>query len=210
MGREKREMGNEKLEMRDEMWEIGNQEFWSWTWNGIELGPEKWEMGFKWEFSWLKCYPLMWLAPALSLHNASHPSLPPLLPRTEIGLFTRLFVSYFSPFEFGSSFIHKLNGTFLRQWCNGWTDDSRYNVHHSVASLSEVPRLPEFWQPLHFQLCASFSGKFVRVAKVARGLTTSPLSIMCIWNFWDLCQIWGRGSRNPRQLRMIMSTGCIN
>ena len=58
MRREKREMGNEKLKMRDEMWEIGNQEFWSWTWNGIELGPKKWEMGFKWEFSWLKCYPL--------------------------------------------------------------------------------------------------------------------------------------------------------
>ena len=40
-------MGNEKLEMRNEMREIGNQKFGSWTWNGIELGPEKWEMGFK-------------------------------------------------------------------------------------------------------------------------------------------------------------------
>ena len=58
--------------------------------------------------------------------------------------------------------------------------NSRYNVHHFVTRLSEVPRLSEFWQPLHFQLCASFHGKFVRVAKVARGLTTSPLSIMCI------------------------------
>ena len=45
-------------------------------------------------------------------------------------------------------------------------------MHHFVTRLSEVPRLSEFWQPLHFQLCASFHGKFVRVAKVARGLTT--------------------------------------
>ena len=36
-------------------------------------------------------------------------------------------------------------------------------MHHLVASLSEVPKLSEFWQPLQFQLCASkISEIFVR------------------------------------------------
>ena len=36
---------------------MGNQEFGSWIWKGIELGPEKWEMGTKSEFSSLKVHP---------------------------------------------------------------------------------------------------------------------------------------------------------
>ena len=36
---------------------MGNQEFGSWIWKGIELGPEKWEMGTKSEFSSLKVRP---------------------------------------------------------------------------------------------------------------------------------------------------------
>ena len=59
MGRGIWEMRNEKLETRNKLWEMRNQEFVSWMWNGIELGPEKWEMGFKWGFSWLKCRPLL-------------------------------------------------------------------------------------------------------------------------------------------------------
>ena len=47
MGRDKWEMGNKKLEMRNQMREMGNPEFGSWRWNSIELGPEKWEVGFK-------------------------------------------------------------------------------------------------------------------------------------------------------------------
>ena len=41
------EVGSEKLEMGSEKLEMEIQEFESWRWNGIELGPEKWEMGFK-------------------------------------------------------------------------------------------------------------------------------------------------------------------
>ena len=36
---------------------MGNKEFGSWIWKGIELGPEKWEMGTKSEFSSLKVRP---------------------------------------------------------------------------------------------------------------------------------------------------------
>ena len=36
---------------------MGNQEFGSWIWKGIELGHEKWEMGTKSEFSSLKVRP---------------------------------------------------------------------------------------------------------------------------------------------------------
>ena len=43
-------MGNKK-------WEMGNQEFGSCIWKEIELGPEKWEMGTKSEFSSLKVRP---------------------------------------------------------------------------------------------------------------------------------------------------------
>ena len=43
--------------MRNKKWEMGNQEFGSWIWKGIELGPEKWEMGTKSEFSSLKVRP---------------------------------------------------------------------------------------------------------------------------------------------------------
>ena len=49
---------NKKWEVRNKKWEMGNQEFGSWIWKGIELGPEKWEMGTKSEFSSLKVRPL--------------------------------------------------------------------------------------------------------------------------------------------------------
>ena len=42
---------------RKKKWEMGNQEFGSLIWKGIELGPEKWEMGTKSEFSSLKVRP---------------------------------------------------------------------------------------------------------------------------------------------------------
>ena len=44
--------------MGSEKQEVGNEEFGSWIWKGIELGPEKWEMGMKSEFSSLKVRPL--------------------------------------------------------------------------------------------------------------------------------------------------------
>ena len=46
---------------------MGNQEFGSWIWKGIELGPEKWEMGTKSEFSSLKVRPLLMPCPSSSV-----------------------------------------------------------------------------------------------------------------------------------------------
>ena len=58
----------------------------------------------------------MWLAPALSLHNASHP----LSYRDWLVYALVCFVLRPSLPSFGSSFIHKLNGTFL--WGSNVTD----------------------------------------------------------------------------------------
>ena len=59
MGSQKWEMGNEKLEARSGKWEVGNGmwEFTTiWIFQSEKWDPEKWEMGLKREFSFLK-YP---------------------------------------------------------------------------------------------------------------------------------------------------------
>ena len=50
------------------------------------------------------------------------------------------------------------------QGCHSFGNLFTFNyVHHFMASLSELPKLPEVWQPLHFLLCASeISEIFVR------------------------------------------------
>ena len=50
------------------------------------------------------------------------------------------------------------------QGCQSFGNLFTFNyVHHFMASLSELPKLPEVWQPLHFLLCASeISEIFVR------------------------------------------------
>ena len=62
MGSQKLEMGNEKLEERSGKSEEGN-EMWEfttiWIFQSEKWDPEKWEMGLKREFSYLKYPPLV-------------------------------------------------------------------------------------------------------------------------------------------------------
>ena len=71
------------------------------------------------------------------------------------------------------------------------------NMHHCMTTLSEVSKLPEIWQQLHFQLCASYIpdvfvsfGNFVRFRWIQWFIcsTWQALHMATLSLFWQLSQ----------------------